>query len=220
MQENTRAVMSGLLADKLGKNAPYKLEITYVAPPPPVDLAPDPEVCEADIAALQEQAKITFEPGSATIASTSLTTLNAIADILDKCGEIRLEIQGHTDSQGREVMNQQLSQGRAQSVLNQLRARRVLTSTYVATGYGEAQPIADNGTEEGREANRRIEFRLIRPESGVAPEAAVEPVTESVATEEVTAEDTAAEEAATEDTVTENPATEETPAEGTENEQN
>lgn len=188
MHENTRAEMSGLLADQLGQTAAYELEITYVAPPDPVDLAPDPEVCEADIVKLQEQAKITFEPGSATIASASLDTLNAIADILDQCGEIRLEIQGHTDSQGRETMNRQLSQGRAQSVLNQLRARRVLTSTYVATGYGESQPIADNDTEEGREANRRIEFRLIRPDDESRIRALDEPTPQD--TEETSEEGT------------------------------
>ena len=49
-------------------------------------------------------------------------------------------------------------------MLNELRARRVLTSSYVAAGYGESQPIADNDTQSGREDNRRIEFRLIRPE--------------------------------------------------------
>ena len=60
-------------------------------------------------------------------------------------------------------MNLNLCQARAQSGLNLLRARRVLSSTYSAKGYGEADPIAENDTEEGREANRRIEFRLIRP---------------------------------------------------------
>ncbi|MBV1926342.1 MAG: OmpA family protein [Rhodobacteraceae bacterium] len=188
MYENTRAEMSGLLADQLGQTAAYELEITYVAPPDPVDIAPDPEVCEADIVKLQEQAKITFEPGSATIASASLVTLNAIADVLDVCGEIRLEIQGHTDSQGRETMNLQLSQGRAQSVLNQLRARRVLTSTYVATGYGETQPIADNDTEEGREANRRIVFRLIRPDDETRIREPEEPASQD--TEDASAEGT------------------------------
>ena len=67
-------------------------------------------------------------------------------------------------------MNQQLSQARATSVLNELRARRVLTSTYAAKGYGETTPIADNKTEEGRELNRRIEFRLIRPNPASVPE--------------------------------------------------
>jgi OOP family OmpA-OmpF porin len=62
-------------------------------------------------------------------------------------------------------MNQQLSQARAQSVLNELRSRRILTTNFVAKGYGESQPIADNSTEEGREANRRIEFRLTRVET-------------------------------------------------------
>ena len=48
-------------------------------------------------------------------------------------------------------MNQQLSQDRAQSVLNELRARRILTASYTARGYGEANPIATNKTEDGRE---------------------------------------------------------------------
>ena len=89
--------------------------------------------------------------------------MDDIAEVLKQCGALRLEIQGHTDSQGREIMNLELSQARATSVLNELRARRVLTSTFSAKGYGETQPIAENNSEEGREANRRIEFRLIQP---------------------------------------------------------
>ncbi|SLN65253.1 Peptidoglycan-binding protein ArfA [Falsiruegeria litorea R37] len=164
-QEDASAQIAGLLSDKLGQAQTYDLSVTYRAPPEPNDKAPDPEVCEAEIALVQETGKIAFEPGSTTIAAASLDTMNKIADILDACGQIRLEIQGHTDSQGREEMNQQLSQARAQSVLNELRSRRILTSSYVAVGYGESQPIADNKTEDGREANRRIEFRLIRPEA-------------------------------------------------------
>jgi OOP family OmpA-OmpF porin len=91
--------------------------------------------------------------------------MDNIAEILKKCGDLLLEIQGHTDSQGREEMNLALSQSRAQSVLNELRARRVLTASFTAKGYGEARPIQDNDTEAGREANRRIEFRLIRPKA-------------------------------------------------------
>jgi len=90
--------------------------------------------------------------------------MNRIAEILKECGEISMEIAGHTDSQGREVMNERLSRQRAQAVLNELRMRRVLTASISAVGYGESQPIADNGTEEGRAANRRIEFNVITPE--------------------------------------------------------
>ena len=120
--------------------------------------------------------------------------MDEIALVLKTCGDLRLEIQGHTDSQGREEMNLALSQARAESVLNELRARRVLTGSFVAKGYGEATPIAENRTEEGREANRRIEFRLIRPDSAAnESETALETLAESSdteATETPPAEDT------------------------------
>jgi OOP family OmpA-OmpF porin len=163
-QEDTRADVARILAGKLGEEDRFTLAITYEAPPEPENKVKPPELCEAELATAQAGAKIAFEPGSATIAGGSGETMDRIAGILGECGELRLEIQGHTDSQGREEMNQNLSQARAQSVLNELRARRVLTSTYAAKGYGESRPIADNSTEEGREANRRIEFRLLRPE--------------------------------------------------------
>ena len=86
--------------------------------------------------------------------------LDEIADVLRDCDELSLEIAGHTDSQGREAMNLQLSQSRATAVLMELQRRKVLTTNYIAKGYGELNPIADNNTEEGRETNRRIEFKL------------------------------------------------------------
>ncbi|GAB4545504.1 MAG: OmpA family protein [Ruegeria sp.] len=167
--ETTRAQIAGLLSEKLGEGQDFDLSITYEPAPEPEDALPDPEDCIARIVQVQSERKITFEPGSATVSADSRDSLNQIADILRECGPIRMEIQGHTDSQGREEMNQTLSQARAQSILNELRARRVPTSSFSAVGYGEAQPIADNGTEEGREENRRIEFHLIQPEP-VAPE--------------------------------------------------
>ncbi|MGD9863871.1 MAG: OmpA family protein, partial [Pseudodonghicola sp.] len=163
--EEASAEIARLLSDKLGEAEDFTLDITYRAPPAPADAPPDPEECERRLSEVQKAGKIAFEPGSATIAADSLPILEQITEILTDCQGIRLEIQGHTDSQGREEMNLQLSQARAQSVLNELRARRVLTSSFAAVGYGEAKPIASNDTEAGREENRRIEFRLIRPKS-------------------------------------------------------
>lgn len=181
-EEDAKARIAGQLSDKLGEGQEYTLTITYQPPPEPEDALPDPEVCEAQIAEIQATSKIAFEPGSATIASDSRDVVNQIADILRDCGPIRMEIQGHTDSQGREEMNQQLSQARAQSILNELRGRRIPTSSYTAVGYGETQPIADNDTEEGREENRRIEFRLIRPEPVESSETGLEALEAEAAT--------------------------------------
>ncbi|UWQ92109.1 OmpA family protein [Rhodobacteraceae bacterium M382] len=166
--EDTKGEVSRLLSDKLGDAQTFTLNITYRAPPEPEDKVPEPEECEQLIAAVQASNKIAFEPGSATVAGASAGTMDQIAEILLICGPVRMEIQGHTDSQGRESMNQQLSQSRAQSVLNELRARRVRTASLAAVGYGESRPIASNDTEDGREANRRIEFWLIRPDSTAA----------------------------------------------------
>lgn len=161
---DAKADIARLLADKLGEKARFKIDVTYIEQLDPIAQIPTPEECVADINALLAESKINFEPGSATPDAEAATVISSIADILKDCGEVRLEIGGHTDSQGRAVMNQQLSQARAQAVLNALRARRILTGSFVAKGYGEDEPIADNDTEEGREANRRIEFRLLRPE--------------------------------------------------------
>lgn len=160
---DTSSAIATMLAEKLGEAEEFSINVSYQEALDPVAALPTPEECIADVIEIQAQSKISFEPGSTTIDAGALDTMDSIAEILKNCGPIRLEIQGHTDSQGREVMNQQLSQARAQSVLNELRARRVLTATYSAKGYGESAPIADNGTEEGREANRRIEFFLIQP---------------------------------------------------------
>jgi hypothetical protein len=112
------------------------------------------------IVAVQEESKIVFEPGSVEISEAAGEILDRIAEILPDCLHVPMEIGGHTDSQGREEMNLGLSQSRADAVLNGLLARGVLVSNLTARGYGETRPIADNETEEGRERNRRIEFRL------------------------------------------------------------
>jgi OOP family OmpA-OmpF porin len=159
--------IASLLATKLGEAQEFEVDVAYLKKLDPIAGIPTPDECEAGINVILDSGKINFEPGSATIDATTLNTLDKIAELLKTCGELQLEIQGHTDSQGREEMNLALSQSRAESVLNELRVRRVPTSLFSARGYGETQPIQDNGYEDGREANRRIEFRLIRPAPSV-----------------------------------------------------
>ncbi len=162
--ENARAEISRILSGQLGQAENFAIEVTYREALDPTAALPTPGECVDAIDAILAARKITFEPGSADIDSEALGTVDRIAEVLDDCSEVRMEIAGHTDSQGRETMNLGLSQRRAEAVLAALQARRVLTSNLFPKGYGEAVPIADNGTEEGREANRRIEFTLIADE--------------------------------------------------------
>jgi OOP family OmpA-OmpF porin len=117
--------------------------------------------CIKKLDALLEKNKIRFEPGSDRVDLMGQELLDVIAKLLKTCQVMALEISGHTDSQGREEMNQSLSQSRATAVLQEIQRRRVSTSNFVARGYGESQPISKNDTQEGRETNRRIEFRLL-----------------------------------------------------------
>lgn len=167
-----------ILSEKLGEAQDFRVNVTYLEALDPVAAKPTAIECANAVNEVLDSSKITFAPGSADIVSEARNTVDKIAEILKNCEGIAMEIGGFTDSQGREEMNRALSQSRAQAVLNALLARRVLTSSLIAHGYGEERPIADNGTEEGREENRRIEFRLIledATEGAVSDEEAVAP---------------------------------------------
>lgn len=154
-----------LVTGKLGEDTDLVLDVSYVEALDPVAALPTPEECVEMINAAITVRKITFSPGSTEIEAEAMATIDKVAEALRECQTVRMEIGGHTDSQGSEGMNERLSQERADAVLNAIMARRVLTSNLKAKGYGESKPIADNGTEDGREANRRIEFRLILPDA-------------------------------------------------------
>jgi len=172
--QEARADISRILSAQLGEGAHFQIKVTYVEKLDPTADLPTPEECAARINVQLSARKVTFAPGSADIEADALATIAGIAEVMERCSDVPMEIAGYTDSQGRETMNQQLSQQRAEAVLIALQARRVLTGNLKPTGYGEANPIADNDTEEGREANRRIEFTLILPEEEPADDAATE----------------------------------------------
>jgi OOP family OmpA-OmpF porin len=153
--------LTRMLSEDLGPGADFQMDVRYVETLDPVASQPSEEECVARVRAIQDDTKITFDPGSTEINEAAGAVLDQIAAVLPDCLEVRMEIGGHTDAQGGETMNLNLSQARADAVLNGLLARGILTSNLTAQGYGESQPIADNDTEAGREENRRIEFRLL-----------------------------------------------------------
>ena len=183
-RRSAKTDIAQILIDRLGDGAEFELEVTYLEELDPLARMLNGEECVAEITDLASQNKIKFEPGSATLDGDSRDTVQAIAEVFERCLEAPIEIGGHTDSQGREEMNLNLSKGRAEAVLTALRGARVKLKSLTAEGYGETQPIADNGTEEGREANRRIEFRLVTPATLEAPE------TQSETSDTATAEET------------------------------
>lgn len=158
--------LAARLTSALGPSAAIKLDITYREALDPVAALPTPEECLARIRAIQDRNKITFAPGSVELDSTALSIVRRIAEVLRECDGVAMVIGGHTDSQGRAEMNQSLSQARADAVLNALIGERVLVGSLSAIGYGEDMPVADNETEDGREANRRIDFELRFPLQG------------------------------------------------------
>ena len=157
--------ISQILLDKIGNAAEFELDVAYLEQLDPLAQMQSGPECVDEISTLIANNKITFEPGSTTLDSNNQNIIDAIAEVFSRCLEAPIEIGGHTDSQGREEMNLNLSQSRADAVLNALRSARVKLKTLTSVGYGEAQPIADNTTESGREANRRIAFSLLLPDN-------------------------------------------------------
>ncbi len=173
--QDAPARVSQILSDKLGQGQTFRVKVTYDEALDPLAALPTPEECVEKIAAVVAKSKIVFPPGSAEIDGSAAPIMDALAQALENCGALQLEISGHTDSQGSDGGNRALSQARAEAVLLALQGRGVDVSAMTAKGYGEDHPIADNGTEEGREANRRIEF--VRPSADPAP--AVPPLAEA-----------------------------------------
>ena len=102
-----------------------------------------------------------FEIDSDVIQPGFYTTLDKIANILNRYGKTQLIIVGHTDNTGSRQHNQQLSERRAAAVDGYLLQRQVIPQRLSAYGRGEEEPIATNATPEGRQRNRRVDITII-----------------------------------------------------------
>ena len=121
----------------------------------------------ARIERVGEGIKITFDSGilfdidRAELQPAAKENLRQLAAILQKYPDTNILIEGHTDSTGSEEHNLVLSRARAQAVANFLAGLGVDATRFTIMGYGESQPIADNGTVEGRRLNRRGEIAVM-----------------------------------------------------------
>ncbi len=103
---------------------------------------------------------VVFESGKATLLPESERMLDRLVKLMEENEKLEVEIGGHTDNTGDANANLQLSDRRAQSVVDYLVAHGVKKQRLKAVAYGQSSPIASNETPEGREKNRRIEFRI------------------------------------------------------------
>lgn len=116
---------------------------------------------EGDNLYLTMPGNITFDSANANLSSGFYPALNSIASTLKEYKNSSITVIGHTDSSGSFEKNQVLSEQRAASVANYLIAQGISPARIQAIGYGPRQPIADNSTESGKQANRRVEVQII-----------------------------------------------------------
>lgn len=137
---------------------------TIVGHPPP------PAVVEAVVPAkIELREKVQFAKDSHRILEVSHPVLDeAAAQILGEPRITKIRIEGHASSDGNDAHNLDLSARRARAVRQYFIERGVPDTKMVSEGFGETQPIADNGTLDGRHANRRVEIIVVETVSGDA----------------------------------------------------
>jgi outer membrane protein OmpA-like peptidoglycan-associated protein len=104
---------------------------------------------------------IFFDFGKATLRPESTNELERLIKLLNDVPTLRIEISGHTDNKSSAEFNQKLSEARAKAVVDYLVGKGIDKTRLTAVGYGLTQPIATNDTDEGRQMNRRTEFKIL-----------------------------------------------------------
>lgn len=120
----------------------------------------DQEACLGRFEILSNAGNISFRSGSARLDVAGSAILDNLVDIVRRCPDMRLQIVGHTDSDGSDAANLALSERRAAAVVDYLAQAGIDTARLAALGKGEAEPLLPNDTAANKARNRRIEFRV------------------------------------------------------------
>lgn len=104
---------------------------------------------------------IFFDLAKATLRAESNTELDRLTTVMNENPQLKIEISGHTDNQGSLELNTKLSEARAKAVVDYLISKGISTGRLTFKGYAFSQPIAPNDTDEGRQENRRVEFKVM-----------------------------------------------------------
>jgi outer membrane protein OmpA-like peptidoglycan-associated protein len=118
-------------------------------------------VRNGDNITLNMPGNVTFATNSADLSPAFFDVLNSVGKVLAEYEQTVVEVAGHTDSTGTDAYNQGLSERRAQSVSSYLSGRGVIAQRMITLGMGESRPVADNSSEAGRQANRRVEITMV-----------------------------------------------------------
>ena len=168
-------VVAGEVSDKAVRND-LNARVSAVAADISFDVNPAIRVPETgptkqEVEALQTEIDevildqvVEFETGSDVITPGGKALLDGILAILRDAPDVRVEISGHADTQGSPEVNLDLSRRRTESVFEYFIANGESPDRFDLLWFGDTQPIADNSTEEGRQKNRRIEFRALLEE--------------------------------------------------------
>ncbi|MDX2246355.1 MAG: OmpA family protein [Bacteroidia bacterium] len=126
-----------------------------------VELKGCPEIEQEVVEKLEFATKaVQFEHNSSILRQSSYAVLDTLVALMGDYPEYSLRASGHTDSEGNDGYNFELSEKRAKTCADYLISKGVASERLVYRGYGEAKPVADNITEEGKANNRRVEFEL------------------------------------------------------------
>ncbi len=146
---------AGTAVDADGCPVPVKAECKTPEPGQPITL----EGCAAGDKIVLRGVNFEFDRDALTV--NAKTILDSVSEAMNSATNVRVEVGGHTDAKGTDEYNQALSERRAASVVAYLTWKGIAADRMQSKGYGEAEPIADNETDEGRELNRRVELKIV-----------------------------------------------------------